>query len=108
MNQKIGICDVKVEWLNKRSLVLISIFASAANKLEGKTIDLLSEDVLSRICALAKETDNAELIDIYKRIKLEIKKSLSEINANNEASQEVAKRSVYQGLDTSQQQYLSA
>jgi len=35
MNQKIGLCNIKIEWLNKRAIVLISIFASAANMIEG-------------------------------------------------------------------------
>lgn len=108
MNQKISICDVKTEWLNKKALVLISIFASAANKLEEKPIDLLSEDVLKSVCALAKQTNNSELIDIYQRIKLEIKKSLTEINVIKEASEEVAKLSVYNDVTESQKQYVNA
>jgi hypothetical protein len=56
MNKKIGLSDVKIEWLNKRALVLISIFSRAAHKMES------------------------QVIDIYNRIKREIKVSLSEEN----------------------------
>jgi hypothetical protein len=95
MNKKIGLSDVKIEWLNKRALVLTSIFAHAANKLENHVIDLRSDDVLSQVSDLAKTSGNAELLDIYDRIKREIKVSLSEKNTTVEAAKAVAKLSVY-------------
>ncbi len=91
MNKKIDISDVKIEWLNKRALVLISIFAHAANKSCGEVIDLRDDDVLSQVLAIAKSSGNAELADIYQRIKREIKLSLSE----GSASQEADKLAVY-------------
>jgi len=97
MNKKIDISDVKIEWLNKRALVLISIFAHAANKSEGKVIDLRAGDVLGQVSNLAKTTDDSELIGLYQRIKREIKISLSEENATTEATQEVSKLAVYDG-----------
>lgn len=102
MNKKIDISDVKIEWLNKRALVLISIFAHAANKSCGIVINLRDDDVLSQVLALAKSSDNAELVDIYQRIKREIKVSLSEAYASVEATQEVDKLSVYEISDKPQ------
>ncbi len=98
MNQKIGLCNIKIEWLNKRAIVLISIFASAANKIEGGSINLTDDDVLSKISYLAKTSGNAELLGLYKQIKHQIKISLSEANSCKDASQEVAKLSVYNRL----------
>jgi len=95
MNKKIGLSEVKIEWLNKRTLVLISIFAHAANKMEDHVIDLRTDDVLSQISDLAKTSGNAELIDIYDRIKREIKVSLSKENSSAKAAKEVAKLSIY-------------
>ena len=86
MNKKIGLSEVKIEWLNKRALVLISIFSHAANKEEGHVIDLRADDVLCKISALIKVTENAELHDIYKRIKREIKVSLSTSNPSTKAA----------------------
>ncbi len=96
MNKKIGLCDVKVEWLNKRALVLISIFAHAANKNNGTVVDLRADDVLCTISEIAKTSDSAELASIYQRIKREIKVSLSEAETSEQAAREVAKLSVFE------------
>jgi len=95
MNKKIGLSDIRIEWLNKRALVLTSIFAHAANKMENHVIDIRSDDVLIQVSKLAKTSGNAELLDIYDRIKREIKVSLSEEHASPEATKEVAELSVY-------------
>jgi hypothetical protein len=105
MNKKIGLSDVKIEWLNKRALVLTSIFANAANKMGNHTIDLRSDDVLSQVSDLAKTSGNAELLDIYNRIKREIKISLSEEHASAEAAKEVAKLPAYVTPTKLQNQY---
>jgi hypothetical protein len=107
MNKKIGLSDVKIEWLNKRALVLTSIFANAANKMGNHTIDLRSDDVLSQVSDLAKTSGNAELLDIYARIKREIKVSLSEKHASAEAAKEVERLSIYDSRSDIQNQYRS-
>lgn len=93
MNMKIDIADVKLEWLNRRTLVLISIFAHAANKSDGKIIDLRAGDVLNQISSLAKSSNNEELLSIYKRIKREIKLSLAPENASARDAEDIVKAS---------------
>jgi hypothetical protein len=105
MNRKIGLSEVKIEWLNKRSLVLISTFAQAANKLENYIIDLRSDDVLSQVSRLMKKSNNAELISIYNKIKREIKISLSKGNVSPEAAKEIAKLSAYNDPAEDQNRY---
>jgi len=107
INKKIGLSDVKVEWLNKRALVLISIFSHAANKSGGNIIDLRADNVLCQISSLARTSNNAELIDIYQRIKREIKVSLCESNSSREAAQEVSKLAVYDDCAEKQDPRLS-
>ena len=104
MIKKIGISEVKLEWLNKRALALISIFAHVANKSCGEVINLRDDDTLSQVLALARSSNNAELIDIYQRIKREIKVSLSKRHASEEATQEVNKLSIYEITDKVQKQ----
>jgi hypothetical protein len=94
MNKKIGLSEVKIEWLNKRALVLISIFAHAAYKSEKHIIDLRAEDVLSQVSSLVKASNNAELTSLYKTIKREIEVSISDQNVSPKVAKEVAKLSV--------------
>ena len=84
MNKKIKLNDVKIEWLNKRALVLISIFSTAAYKQERVVIDLRASSVLDEISALVKRTDNTELKSLYQRIKREVRISLREVNLEDD------------------------
>ena len=84
MNKKIKLNDIKIEWLNKKALVLISIFSTAAYKQERVVINLRASDVLDQISALAKQSDNAELKGLYQRIKREVRLSLSEVKFDDD------------------------
>ncbi len=84
MNKKISLNDIKVEWLNKRALVLISIFSTAAYKQERVVIDLRANNVLEQVSSIAKTSGNAELASLYQRIKHEVRLSLSAIKFDDE------------------------
>lgn len=105
MNKKIDISDVKIEWLSKRAIVLLSIFAHAAKKSEGHIIDLRAVNVLSQISDLVNASDNDELFDIYQHIKRAIKVSLSEENVSVETAQELAKLSAFDSAIKSQNRH---
>jgi len=96
MTKKINLSNVKVDWLNKRALVLISIFAHIANKDESGVIDLRAPDVLKQVSSLAKTSGNDELTGLYEKIKTQIKLSMVDANLSSEAAQQVAKASVDQ------------
>lgn len=106
MNKKIRLNDIKIEWLNKRALVLISIFSTAAYKQERVVIDLRASDVLDQISTLVKTSGNNELASIYQRIKREVRLSLREIKfeddeapaAENKAPKAETKTSVKDSL----------
>lgn len=94
--KKIDLSNVKVEWLNKRALVLISIFAHIANRDENVVIDLRADDVLNQLSSLSKSSDNEELSQLYKKIKTQIKLSMVDTRLSDEAAQQVARASVEQ------------
>lgn len=87
MNKKIKLNDIKIEWLNKKALVLISIFSTAAYKQERVVIDLRASNVLDQISALVKQSGNAELKSLYQRIKREVRLSLSEAKLEDDEVQ---------------------
>jgi len=87
MNKKIRLDEIKVEWLNKRALVLISIFATAAYKQERVVIDLRASDVLEQVSSIVKSSNNAELNSLYQRIKREVRLSLQNVKFEDEVQQ---------------------
>ena len=91
MNKKINLSNIDVSWLNKRALVLISIFAHVAHKEENTIIDLLSEDVLNQVSSLVKSTNNAKLVDLYAHIKIQIKMSVVDAKSNTKTSEQVSR-----------------
>ena len=94
--KKIDLSNVKIDWLNKRALVLISIFAHIANRDENVVIDLRADDVLNQVSLLTKSSDNEELCELYKKIKTQIKLSMVDTRLSDEAAQQVAQASVEQ------------
>ena len=86
---KIELSNIKIEWLSAKTLVLISIFASAASKLENVTINLRSDNVLQDVSDVAKASDHAELKQLYTRIKHELKMSLYKATKDERFAQEV-------------------
>jgi len=96
MNKKIGLSDIEITWLNKRSLVLISIFAQIAHKEENTVINLRSKDVLKQISNLVKKSNNKKLADLYISIKRQIKLSVVDASLNTETSEKVAKVTINQ------------
>jgi len=94
--KKIDLSNVKIDWLNKRALVLISIFAHIANRDENVIIDLRADDVLNQVSSLTKSCDNQELSELYKKIKTQIKLSMVDTSLSDEAAQQVAQASVDQ------------
>jgi hypothetical protein len=107
MNKKIGLSDVKIEWLNKRALVLISIFAHAANKSGGHVVDLRSKNVLCQISSITKQSNDPELLDIYQRIKRGVKVSLSERRASINQMKEISVLASIDNYDHNSEQQLS-
>ena len=89
MNKKICIEDIKIEWLNKRSLVLISIFTHALHKHNGVVIDLRAPDVLAQVSDQARKTQNLELQDIYRQLKKQIRVSLADAAHNDHSAEEL-------------------
>ena len=94
--KKIDLSNVKIDWLNKRALVLISIFAHIANRDENVIIDLRADDVLNQVSSLTKSCDNEELSELYKKIKTQIKLSMVDTSLSDEAAQQVSQASVDQ------------
>ena len=94
--KKIDLSKVKIDWLNKRALVLISIFAHIANRDENVVIDLRADDVLKQVSSLTKSSDNEELSQLYKKIKTQIKLSMVDTRLSDEVAQQVAQASVEQ------------
>ena len=94
--KKIDLSKVKIDWLNKRALVLISIFAHIANRDENVVIDLRADDVLKQVSSLTKSIDNEELSQLYKKIKTQIKLSMVDTRLSDEVAQQVAQASVEQ------------
>lgn len=96
LTKKIDLSNVKIDWLNKRALVLISIFAHIANRDESVVIDLRADDVLKQVSSLAKSSSNEELSQLYKKIKTQIKLSMVDTRLSDEVAQQVAQASVEQ------------
>ena len=94
MTKKIDLSNVKIDWLNKRALVLTSIFAHIANKDENVVIDLRADDVLQQVSSIAKTSGNEELSELYTKIKTQIKLSMVDTSLSDEAAQQVAQASV--------------
>ncbi len=94
--KKIDLSKVKIDWLNKRALVLISIFAHIANRDENVVIDLRADDVLKQVSSITKSSDNEELSQLYKKIKTQIKLSMVDTRLSDEVAQQVAQASVEQ------------
>lgn len=87
---KIELGDIKTEWLNTKALVLISIFANEASKLENVTINLRSNDVLQQISIVAKSSQHTSLMQLYSNIKREVKMSLYNATKNERFSEAVS------------------
>jgi len=100
MNKKADIYNVKIKWINRHTLVLISTFTHVANKSDGTVIDLRADNVLSQISSLAKTSCNEELLNIYRRIKREIELSLRDKNTSIETTKEVTKTAGHDALFT--------
>ncbi len=96
ITKKIDLSNIKIDWLNKRALVLISIFAHIANRDERVIIDLRADDVLKQVSSLTKSSDNEELSQLYKKIKTQIKLSMVDTRLSDEVAQQVARASVEQ------------
>lgn len=94
---KIELSDIKTEWLNTKALVLISIFANEAFKLEHITVNLRSNDALQQISIIARTSQHTSLKQLYSNIKREVKMSLYNATKNERFAEEVA------GLQTSVQ-----
>lgn len=92
-DMKIGLNDIKVEWLNTKALVLISIFASEANKLENIIIDLRRDDVLKQVSSVANSSEELKLKELYAHIKKEVKMSLYTASKNKRFGHDVTQLS---------------
>lgn len=87
---KIKLSNIKTEWLSTKALVLISIFANEAEKLEGLTINIRNEDVLQHISMIANASEHVSLKQLYSNIKREVKMSLYSAQKNQQFAHEVA------------------
>lgn len=95
---KIKLSNVKTEWLSTKALVLISIFANEAEKLESLTINIRSDDVLQHISMIAKASEHVSLKQLYSNIKREVKISLYSAQKNEQFASDVAQVSAQKTL----------
>lgn len=77
MAYKINISDLTPAQLNAACLVKITKFAVALKKHNGTVLELKRDDVVAELVKVAKATNNAELNEIYRSIKLEISKHIN-------------------------------
>lgn len=70
---KIRLRDIQLNQLNNLSLTLVAKYARMLRSVEGKQLKLHDKDILVKISDSARQTDNEELINLYKELKEQVR-----------------------------------
>jgi len=70
---KIRLRDIQLNQLNNKSLTLVAQYARLLRSTSGLQLKLHDRDILVKISKNARETDDQELISLYKELKKQVR-----------------------------------